>query len=368
MQEKEHCFTCGADGLVEELYEFDGRHYCYRCLNECTTTCEHCGTRIYDDDNVGDTITPLCSRCYEAAYTTCCRCGRIIHNDSAHYLDDDDYEAYCGNCFSQRCKRVIHDYYYKPEPIFYGEGSRYFGIELEVDDGGELDSKAETVLDIANANGLEHIYAKHDGSLSDGWEAVSHPATLEYHLKEIPWSAVLDKLRELGYTSHQARTCGLHIHVNRTAFGSTTEMQDECIARILYLFAKFWPEILKFSRRTQRQLERWASRYGFRNRPKEILDHAKYETGNSRYTCVNLTNEDTIEIRVFRGTLKYNTFVASLQFVDRLCDLALFMSDEELENMSWSTFALGCTEPELVRYLKERQLYINEPVESEAEI
>ena len=44
------------------------------------------------------------------------------------------------------------------------------------------------------------------------------------------------------------------------------------------------------------------------------------------------------------------------------------MSDEELKSLSWTTFVSGCTQPELVQYLKERRLYVNEPIESEAEV
>ena len=87
-----------------------------------------------------------------------------------------------------------------------------------------------------------------------------------------------------------------------------------------------------------------------------------------RYTCVNLQNRDTIEFRMFRGTLKYNTLIATLQLVDRICNVALFLSDEQLKEMSWTTFVSGCEQPELVQYLKERRLYVNEPVETEAEI
>ena len=45
---------------------------------------------------------------------------------------------------------IIHDYYYKPEPIFYGDGPRYLGVELELDDGGENEFCASKLLDIAN--------------------------------------------------------------------------------------------------------------------------------------------------------------------------------------------------------------------------
>ena len=87
-----------------------------------------------------------------------------------------------------------------------------------------------------------------------------------------------------------------------------------------------------------------------------------------RYTCVNLTNTETVEIRIFRGTLKYNTFIATLQLVNRLCDVAIYLTDSELHAMSWSDFTAGITEPELIQYLKERRLYLNEPVESEVEL
>ena len=66
--------------------------------------------------------------------------------------------------------------------------------------------------------------------------------------------------------------------------------------------------------------------------------------------------------------MKLNTFIATLQLVNRVCDVALFLSDEELKNMSWTTFVSGCQEPELVQYLKERRLYVNEPVAAEEEV
>ena len=48
--------------------------------------------------------------------------------------------------------------------------------------------------------------------------------------------------------------------------------------------------------------------------------------------------------------------------------VALFMSDEEVKAISWTTFVTGCTQPELVQYLKERRLYVNEPVSGEEEV
>lgn len=53
---------------------------------------------------------------------------------------------------------------------------------------------------------------------------------------------------------------------------------------------------------------------------------------------------------------------------DRLCDVVTCLNDEELRALSWSDFIAGVTEPELIQYLKERRLYLNEPVESEVEL
>ena len=88
----------------------------------------------------------------------------------------------------------------------------------------------------------------------------------------------------------------------------------------------------------------------------------------NRYTCVNLSNRDTIGFRIFRGTLKLNTLIATLQLVDHICSLAMRLSDDEIRNLSWSGFVGSVSEPELIQYLKERKLYINDPVESEVEL
>ena len=145
---------------------------------------------------------------------------------------------------------------------------------------------------------------------------MTHPMTLDYHMNEMPWKAVLTRLKTLSYLSHQAGTCGLHIHVNRTSLGETYETQEETITRILFFFEKHWEELLKFSRRTNRQLEQWAARYGYKDKPRDILDHAKNGGNNGRYSCVNLYNCNTFEFRIFRGTdatgIAYN-------YNDRLC-------------------------------------------------
>ncbi len=364
---KTQCDICHQPFPDSALIELDGKLLCVDCEGEYTTHCAHCDTQIWASDNAGSDALPLCRGCRDQNYDTCYECEALIPNGSVYYDDDND-RAYCSSCYHDLPSRdAIHDYYYKPDPLFYGTGPRYFGVELELDGGGECSSSAQQMLDIMNRE-EEFAYFKHDGSLDDGMEIVTHPLSLDYQLNQFPWEKVCQKAIALGYLSHQASTCGLHIHISRNAFGKTEEEQDTSIARVLYFFEKNWEELLKFSRRTQRQLDRWATRYGYKDQPKEILDIAKKGYHSGRYTCINLQNHDTVEFRMFRGTLKPNTLFATLQMLNRICDVALFMSDDEVKAMAWTTFASGCKAPELVQYLKERQLYVNDKVEMEGEI
>ncbi len=71
---------------------------------------------------------------------------------------------------------------------------------------------------------------------------------------------------------------------------------------------------------------------------------------------------------MFRGTLKYNTFIAALQLVNEICNAAIFMSQEELEKLSWTEFVKRIEQSELIQYLKERRLYVNDAVTNEEEM
>lgn len=353
------CSHCGEERPIEERRYIGDEVICEDCVQNYTGLCDCCGTRIWEMDAIRDEHTFLCESCYERSYTRCEECDCIIPNSSACCDDDGNY--YCENCWEELNSRPpIHEYSYKPEPIFYGKGTRYLGVELEIDHGGEDNYAAGHILAAANASG-EHLYIKRDGSLDCGMELVTHPMTLDYHMNAMPWEKVLDEARSLGFLSHKTQTCGLHVHISRDTFGYTGLEQECAIARLLYFVEKFWPELLRFSRRTEAQVNRWAARYGMKLFPHEMMDCAKHPYAG-RYMAVNLTNRKTVEIRIFRGTLKLNTLLATLQMVNAICDVAVSLCDEELQAMSWHSFLDRIHEKELIQYLKERNLYKNEPV------
>lgn len=354
------CSECGAILNEEYARSFDGQILCEDCLARTTTTCDNCGQRIWRENAEWDSTYTLCTHCYEYSYTTCEECGRLIHNDDARYFDDNDY-PYCRDCFEKLNNNAIKNYNYKPEPIFYGSGSLFMGIELELDKGGEDSNNAQALIDMANAR-EERIYCKHDGSINEGFEVVSHPMTLDYHTNNMNWCAIFDEAVDMGYRSHNTSTCGLHVHCSRSAFGKNYEQQEQSIARVVFFVEKHWSELVKFSRRTIESLNHWASRYATISSTSEETYKKAKDKRMGRYVAVNLENYNTIEFRLFRGTLRFKTFLATLQLVDEICWSCINMTDKEIEEMSWSDFVqhIQPKKAELIEYLKEKRLYVNE--------
>ena len=353
---KEKCPFCGCELTAENSVVFDGAVMCRHCLGEQTVICADCGQRIWSEAAYDVNGNTVCEHCYDDYYT-CSGCGRLVYRDDVYYDDDDN--AYCNNCYENLSDRAIKEYGYKPEPVFYGPGPLYLGTELEIDCGGEYDSNAEKLINIANVHN-EHIYCKHDGSIDSGFEIVSHPMTLDYHMNNMNWREVFDKAVSMGYRSHQTSTCGLHCHVSRRGLGTLPEEQEAVIARIVYFTENHWNDLLKFSRRTEASMNRWASRYGITGNTQSTYKNAK-DKHMGRYVAVNLENYDTVEFRLFRGTLRYETFIAALQLTDEICRVCIRYSDAELERLSWGDFVMQIqNKPELIDYLKSKRLYVNE--------
>jgi len=364
MEEERTLCTCCGEIITNDYYStvYD-EPICDNCAeNECSR-CECCGDLVYDVDAYGsDYDRCLCESCFDQFYAHCDSCDDLVHRDDLHEYDDG---YYCERCYHEKTQ-IIRNYSYKPPVIFYGKGERFLGVELEIDKGGKDTDNAQELLEIANNSKKQHLYIKTDSSLDDGLELVTHPMTLDYHLNKFNWESILRTAVNIGYRSHQTSTCGLHVHVNRDAFGDDEEEQEEVISRILYFVEQHWLELVKFSRRTESALNRWAARFGYEPSPSEVMSKAKSCYG--RYYAVNLCNAHTIEFRLFRGTLKLNTLLATLQMVDKICDIAMKLDDGDLQALSWSEFVSHIEAPQLIQYLKERRLYINEEINDEEDI
>lgn len=351
------CYDCGEMYPVDELNYVNGNDVCDDCLDDYRT-CDQCGDYAHRCDTVTDGNTTLCRCCYDYYYYRCNTCDSLIHGDTVMWDGDDPY---CEDCYNDRDH--IHDHDYTPDLHFHGIGDGYYGVEVEIDDGNDRDSTARDLYNIAGYDGIgPRIYCKYDGSLSNGFEIVSHPMTLEYHMSaRMPWDEIFDECIQNGWKSHDTDTCGLHIHASRELFGNTTTEIDLTAAKIMLLFTKFWDShIINFTRRRSSELRDWA------RRPDEIIDvdddepavlkKVGYEKNGTRYKALNLKNKHTIEFRLFKGTLKHSTFIACLQFVDYLIKFARKTELKRLNDYTWTEIFQGAKHKELNNYLKKRGL------------
>lgn len=176
-----HCDFCGCEIADGYGMYVEGDLLCNDCVDEQTVTCEHCGEVIWSCNSVSDHDTCLCQECFDRHYHRCESCDRIINENDTYW---ENGLPYCCNCYEEICDEEIEDYDYKPDPIFYGSGNRFFGVELEINEGGKDNDNVRQLKDSANYRD-ERIYIKLDGSLNYGMEIVSHPMTLRYHMKEM---------------------------------------------------------------------------------------------------------------------------------------------------------------------------------------
>ena len=90
-------------------------------------------------------------------------------------------------------------------------------------------------------------------------------------------------------------------------------------------------------------------------------DHAAVnkskKNADNRYKAVNLCNRNTIEFRFFRGTLKRDTIIASIQWVDTIIHYCRSTPLKDLFNTTWGNIFGNTEHEELTNYLKQRNLY-----------
>lgn len=121
---------------------------------------------------------------------------RLIRLDANSMIYNSNTE-YIGRFESEEPKiRYIKQYNYVPEQFqlhkVNNEEELYLGIELEIDNGGQNETNAQYIIDFMNST-TENVYCKHDGSLNDGFEIVTHPCTIEYH-KQLPYKELFKEL------------------------------------------------------------------------------------------------------------------------------------------------------------------------------
>lgn len=392
----EVCDHCGRIFMIDDLSDVETsqrtERWCDDCVDDDASECEDCGSLCATRDmmGVGDNTERLvCGSCYDdydecyhcggryrrddmtyieghgyicddcrVDYTSeCSECGDIIDDDDSYYDEDED-RTYCEYCYNHRHIRKVRGYHCGPRQVLYGRYDGAFkglGVELEVDGGYDPDSCIEELEDLHEK---DELYYEHDGSLgSEGFEIITQPHTEEAFL-DIDWEGIMQTCISHGYRSHDTNTCGLHVHVSREMFGDCEEEQDMNISKVVAFYERNWEDMLRLSRRTESNADRWARRYATKDMSEEeARDIVKLSKGyghGSRYYAVNLTNSHTVEFRLCRGTLKLDSFLAWIDLMLRLVDASREIEWSDIDDVSmW----LKDIKPGTWDYIRERKAF-----------
>lgn len=244
------------------------------------------------------------------------------------------------------------------EKVGSPDNNRFFGVELELDDG-DLDEFRWRLSSDSNLDGT--MFLVEDGSLNRGIEVVTQPMGLREHLTSDFWTRVTHHANRAGYKSHASNTCGLHVHVSRDGIDS------DAVDRIVYLNERFWSSWVKFSRRKPREIERWAENFLRLSDRKTLKMQGVKDSDISRdkYMAVNISRSSTIEFRLFKGSTLKSTILASIELVDAIVNIAVNMTDKEVESLSWEDLVEKFEEYQYINKYLER---INLLEESDVEV
>lgn len=319
------CSECG-DLFHEDNYEIiDGRVFCAKCQSEFCSQCEDCNEWHITEDGFttayGDWI---CHDCFDDNYFFCDRCDEIYHVDQLHNCDGENY---CDSCYAD-CYNPLHEYGYKPNVVFHEDNERnkhlHVGIELEIQGNGYDDF----VNKMSESFNEDMFYMKQDGSLNDyGVEIVSQPMTYNFIMNHNDWYKVFRYMEN--HSMNDTDDCGLHFHLDKQYLN---EKDISVIDYIVNNYADYFSEI---GGRDFDECSHYCKKVN-----KSENDWGKETRYESRYQAVNLTNENTIELRFCKSTFDFDTFIQRVKMIFAIADFAKKHCIKDFYNMDNETFEI----------------------------
>jgi hypothetical protein len=356
------CKGCGEWMLKKMVKQTrDGYYFCKPCHKEHFTLCYECNNEVLKTrakKGIDDRL--YCPSCFEKTFGTCHICGDVFfRNELRHQTRAGEH--ICRTCYE--AQRTIKPYNYTPRKFQCNknpwDNTLLLGVELEIQHKNYLE-KAEQLKDFLGQEKLyNYYYFKDDGSLKDkegrrnGFEIVSQPSSLQHIHKNLRFKYILDWLIKNKFVSYWGEKSGLHVHISRDFF------TNEEIKKLRAFCSTNYERIYQFGKRGSQGNEYC----GKENFNKDALKSKKFLGQPGRHCGVNVnTQKSTIEFRMFRGTLLYSRFLATLQFCDALSHFVKESGSTIMLDYrkSWGEFKLWIENKNryehLVKYLKRNAL------------
>lgn len=263
----------------------------------------------------------------KTTYPSCHNCSVATHKSHAKPVEGyPEGESFCPECYGKiMASKVIraHDDSNFLPPIYdteehYLKGKRVtksvrrlFGVEVEL--GFNTGDRVQNALDVWNVMGHDFAYIKHDGSITNsdlpghtklGFEIVTAPTGLNVQRER--WKSLEKAKAFKTFRAWDTGTCGFHVHVSRD---SLSPLQ---IGRILVFINhpnnRYFIEVV-----AGRSSNKYTKFINKRLSDCEVVDESKY-------MAVRTNKPNSIEFRIFRGTVNYRHIIRNIEFCDAVCD------------------------------------------------
>lgn len=321
-----------------------------------------------------------------------CDCGHFEYEDDTHDVRGD---TWCESCFDDEAVYVEdrdeywprddaywsdrHDAYYsydRDDEDSHGDpdtlleystnvlhhispdasikssphGEFLMGIEFEMTTDGRVSA---AVNDVRDQLGDGYCVCKYDGSLSDGGlEIVTAPRGLPEHIRRFKaWNV------DSSYRAWDKKCCGMHIHIDSHAFTQMTLGKF-----IMFINDRNNMEFIRKIAGRHPERDDQARSYAAAEDQQVLINPSKAVKGKSyeRYRMVNLQNlsvresqrlgfgtrfddgnYNTVEVRIFRASLKKERLLAQIEFTHAAVMFCRVASWRELNQTTFLKWLKG---------------------------
>jgi hypothetical protein len=357
-----NCDLCGESFFPKEdsLVVIKEKKYslCGSCLSK-VSNCFMCGKPLLENYKIEN--NDVCVECFKILeknkkIVRCVTCCNYFFTKSTDLYKTRFDNIECNVCnFHRRTsshQTEIKDYNYKPRALFYKlpeekTNSLYFGIEIEIEVPTIEYRGIERCHELSKffnykINGKEDfVYTKFDRSIGkegkNGFEIVTHPFTYNWLKREKGIEIFKDIFNFSRYNceSFKTNTCGMHIHMSKKAF---SDLQLYKFLTLIYSNENF---CIKISERNDKEkINRYSSFTPVKDIETLSRERTNERDSNSRHRAVNLSCAETVEVRIFRGTMEIDKFLKNIEFCKSLFDFTRTKASKNIHVGEYINFVL----------------------------
>ena len=337
----------------QSVFEYLNRNEWIRCLRSWTDElchnfsssyfeCNDCSDIGFDNDgmNVLDDYT-VCNHCVQNYYWND-SCGYYQNEPDEYDEDDEDNSSYENIGTYHSSKRVLG---HIPSSFDNRTPRVLLGLELEMECKDGKQDKDERAGHLLNCLGRyrnsQYALCEEDGSLDEGFEMVTGYTGLDVHKEQLQFF----KRSFSGMSSHNTETCGLHVHICKS------DMTTLHGAKMVFFIndASNHSLIKAIARRDSAGYAKIKDKKTDKSWIKDAIKNTKdkkYQLrglNSDRYEALNFNNDRTIEFRLFKGTLKYDSIMACLEFTYATWH---FCKDASIDQLTTEHFIQHICKPE----------------------